>query len=418
MVKNYLQLILKFSKVVCVSLMLLPVFSVQAESWIKITGEKELKTLYADVVQEGALTNKVKWRTEYCADGTGSLSAWGQSFPRTWQVKDEDTLCVTSDEGSKVECFQYEKNSVQSGVYRATDIITKQVWVFSILKESPSSCSTKPADISTAAIKPEATAKADAGPSAAEMAKKLANPSLAIGQMTSHFTTSQFRGTLPGASEQDNFVYQFQPSLPFPVGSDGKAILFRPAVSVFFDQPVFDSVTNSFEEQSLEIGDIPFDLVYGGTSKSGFVLSYGIAGSIPAATSDKVGSDQWKLGPEILAGQVFDWGILGLLLNHQVDVAGDNQKETNVTAGQYFYGIDMGDGLYFTSGPTFSYDHEASSGNKLTFPVGFGFSKTTKVSNRIWKFQVQYFYYVESPDVFGPQHQIRLSITPVVELPW
>ena len=65
-------------------------FSVQADNWIKITGETELKALYSDVNQEGALTDKVKWRTEYCADGTGLLRAWGESFPRAWKVKDEE----------------------------------------------------------------------------------------------------------------------------------------------------------------------------------------------------------------------------------------------------------------------------------------------------------------------------------------
>jgi len=391
---------------------------VHADEWSPITGKESLEALYSDVVQEGDLTRKAKWRTEYCAKGTGILRAWGQVFPRTWRAVDDERVCVTSDANTKVVCFRYEKHTSKPNTYRGRDVVSKQVWEFSILDEEATFCKVEP---DKAVAPPPAAApapKASAGPSAAEMAEKLANPSLAIGQMTSHFTTSQFRGNLPGASEQDNFVYQFQPSLPFPVGDDGKAIMFRPAVNAFFDQPVFNPGTNSFEEQSLELGDIPFDLVYGGTSKSGFVLSYGVAGSIPTATSDKVGSDQWTLGPEVLAGQVFDWGILGLLVNHTWDVAGDNAQETNLTAGQYFYGINMGNGLYFTSGPTFSYNHEASSGNKLTFPVGFGFSKTTKVSNRIWKFQVQYFYYVESPDVFGPQHQIRFSITPVVELPW
>ena len=389
-----------------------------ADEWSPVTGKEVLEGLYSDVVQQGVLTTKAKWRTEYCANGTGIMRAWGQVFPRTWRAVDDERVCITSDGNTKVECFRFEKHTSKANTYRGRDVISRQVWELSILDEKPEFCKAAPEKI---VAPPDATAhapKASAGPSAAEMAKKLANPSLAIGQLTSNFTTSQFRGNLPGASEQDTFVYQFQPSLPFPVGDDGKAILFRPAVNVFFDQPVFNPGTNSFEEQSLELGDMPFDLVYGGTSDSGFVLSYGVSGSVPIATSDKVGSDQWTLGPEVLAGQVFDWGILGLLVNHTWDVAGDNAKETNLTAGQYFYGINMGNGLYFTSGPTFSYDHEASSGNKLTLPVGFGFSKTTKVSNRIWKFQVQYFYYVESPDAFGPQHQIRLSITPVVELPW
>lgn len=31
---------------------------------------------------------------------------------------------------------------------------------------------------------------------------------------------------------------------------------------------------------------------------------------------------------------------------------------------------------------------------------------------------VQYRYWVASPDLFGPGHQIRVQIAPVVKLPW
>lgn len=101
-----------FSKIRYVTIMFFISFAAQAESWTAITGEKELKQLYSDVIQEGSLTKKAKWQTEYCADGTGLLKAWGESFPRTWKVKDDETVCVTSDEGGKVECYNYEKIKV------------------------------------------------------------------------------------------------------------------------------------------------------------------------------------------------------------------------------------------------------------------------------------------------------------------
>ena len=35
-----------------------------------------------------------------------------------------------------------------------------------------------------------------------------------------------------------------------------------------------------------------------------------------------------------------------------------------------------------------------------------------------WKFNLQYWYYLESPEIFGPKHQVRFQITPVIPLPW
>jgi hypothetical protein len=40
------------------------------------------------------------------------------------------------------------------------------------------------------------------------------------------------------------------------------------------------------------------------------------------------------------------------------------------------------------------------------------------IAGRPWKFNLQYWHYVVSPDTFGPNHQIRIGISPVVALPW
>ncbi len=50
--------------------------------------------------------------------------------------------------------------------------------------------------------------------------------------------------------------------------------------------------------------------------------------------------------------------------------------------------------------------------------VGEGDFNTTIIGGRPWKFSLQYWNYIVSPDVFGPKHQIRISISPVVKLPW
>ena len=58
------------------------------------------------------------------------------------------------------------------------------------------------------------------------------------------------------------------------------------------------------------------------------------------------------------------------------------------------------------------------AGNKLTLPLGIGIAKTSVINGRPWKFQLQYWNYVEANDAFAPENLIRLSISPVISAPW
>ena len=64
------------------------------------------------------------------------------------------------------------------------------------------------------------------------------------------------------------------------------------------------------------------------------------------------------------------------------------------------------------------FHHEADSDNALTFPLGIGVSKTTIAGKTPWKFSLQYWNFIESPDAFGPEQQVRFQVAPVVPLPW
>ena len=109
--------------------------------------------------------------------------------------------------------------------------------------------------------------------------------------------------------------------------------------------------------------------------------------------------------------------LLGLF-SHQWDFAGSGDANVNMTSFTYVYAFGLGDGWQIAASPVITYDHEASSGNELALPLGIGIAKTAILAGRPWKFQLQYWNYVEAADAFAPEHQIRLSINPVVSAPW
>jgi hypothetical protein len=264
----------------------------------------------------------------------------------------------------------------------------------------------------------------EAAPSAEEIAKELANPNATLGFMTFNFDHIEYQGDLPGADSQSGQRISFQPSMPYPI-AEGTNLFVRPLIPIIVDQPtpiVGDQVVSSggieFESQGVELGDIGFDMAIGKTLPSKTVLFAGMVGTMPTATEDSLGLDQWLLGPEVYVGQLTDWGAFGVLLTHQWDVAGEDDFDTSITGGQYFFTYNLKDSWQIQMQPTFSYNHEAESGNKLTFPVGIGVAKTTIIGKTPWKFSLQYWHYVESPDQFGPDFQIRFGVTPVVPLPW
>ncbi|RHW75679.1 hypothetical protein [Colwellia sp. RSH04] len=156
----------------------------------------------------------------------------------------------------------------------------------------------------------------------------------------------------------------------------------------------------------------------GKSFSNGLVAVAGVVGSLPTATDDALGFDQYLLGPEIALGYVQKKYVIGALFSHQWDIAGENSYDTNITGGQYFYTVNLKEGWQVQAQPTWSYNHNGESSNKLTFPVGVGISKTMILGGSPWKFGVQYWHYVEQADEFGPDFQIRLSITPVITLPW
>jgi hypothetical protein len=251
--------------------------------------------------------------------------------------------------------------------------------------------------------------------SADDIARELSNPNTVLGSLNFNLDYKTFKGDLPGASEQSAFSLTFQPVLPYPVSKSVNFYL-RPAIPIIIKQDV--PVSGGFDDKGVDLGDISFDAALGKSLPGGYVVVGGIVGTFPTATNDALGLDQWLLGPEVALAKVFQWGVLGALLTHQWDIAGEDSFSTSITGGQYSYAINLSNGWQISSSPTFSYNHNAPSGQGWTVPVGFGLSKTTIMGGRPWKFGLQYWQFVKQADTFGPNWQVRFTVTPVVPLPW
>jgi hypothetical protein len=256
------------------------------------------------------------------------------------------------------------------------------------------------------------------GKSADELAKELSNPTTALASLHTHLEYRAFDGDLPWASDQDAWLLSFQPAMPFPQ-DNGNNLIVRPLIPVLLDQPYFDLDEVGFESKGPELGDIAGDLAYGGTSESGLMLMGGLFFSLPTATSNEIGSGQWRLGPEAAVALVRKWGLVGGLGFHQWDVEGWKDQATSLTSVQYFYAIGLGNGWQLASSPTISYDWQADdSSSAWTVPLGVGVAKTTLLGELPVKFQLQSYYYLEHPDPFGQEWGAKFTVSPVIKNPF
>ena len=258
--------------------------------------------------------------------------------------------------------------------------------------------------------------------SADEVAKELSNPAGSLSSLNFNLQYTDYTGDFPDSHDEESTAVIFQPVFPFPVGDQGRRVIFRPAITVPFDQPVIDAAKNDFDDADVGLADITFDLVYAGTEmtskQDGYLWGLGMAGTFPTATDDDLGGDQWRLGPELFGGIIREWGLVGALVSNQWDMGGSNDTYYSAMTAQYFYAYGLGNGWQIASSPIITYDWEADSDDALTLPLGFGVAKTTKIGNTPWKFAFQIQKYVVQPDTFGPDWLVKLTITPVIKNPF
>ncbi len=273
-----------------------------------------------------------------------------------------------------------------------------------------------------------------AGESASDIARELANPNATLGQMLFPIDFIGYSGDISGANNQSATLISFQPSLPITL-SEGLNLYVRPLIPMVISQPTITS--NGFEQKS-GLGNISADVAIGKTWPSKWITLVGVFGGFKTATDAALKASHTTIGPEFMVAKLTDFGALGLIVSHAWSLGNGSDADVNsssvlpdglwalsqnpdgisITAGQYFYTINLNKGWQITASPTYTYNHNAEEGNKFTFPLATGFQKVIKAGKIPIRLGAQYWYYVASPEAFGPQHQFRLTVAPVIPLPW
>ncbi len=212
-------------------------------------------------------------------------------------------------------------------------------------------------------------------------------------------------------------VLNFQPSLPVPVGK-AKMLLVR---------PVFPLVTETkFNEKGEKtgtetgFGDIQVFSLYGPDKKEGLIWGAGLTFSFPTASSSYLGSGRYQMGPAIMALSITKKWTTGAIIQHWNSIGGESDRENvSKTDIQYIVRKQIpGKGMSIGMGPNISINWEAEDGNKVTFPVGLGITKTVIWGNTPWKLRIEPQYSIIKPDDYGTLWNLRIQIAPIIKNPF
>jgi hypothetical protein len=249
-----------------------------------------------------------------------------------------------------------------------------------------------------------------------EVSRKLESPLTKLWSLTFQENLSLNQGDRADGTKVSNNFF-FQPFLPIPVGESWMLTM----------RPVFPLVTNTVfvpgeddtDGSETGLGDIQMLSLIGPDNSSGWVYALGVTTRFPTATDDALGNDKWQAGP---AGMLFYMGrpwVSGLLVQHWESFAGDSDRvDVSQTDIQYVIRREFPGAWSIGMGPTISVDWEASSGDKLTLPIGLGITKTIRIGKIPMKIRFEPQYSIVRPDDFGTVWNFRLQFTPVIQNPF
>ena len=212
-------------------------------------------------------------------------------------------------------------------------------------------------------------------------------------------------------------VFNFQPSLPIPVGKSNM-LLVRPVFPIV-SSPVFDENGDRTDTKTGQ-GDMNVFSLYGPDKKDGLIWGAGLTFTFPTANSDYLGSGKFQLGPALMALSITKKWTIGTIIQHWNSVGGDQDRaDVTKTDIQYILRKQIkGKGMSIGMGPNISIDWNAESGNKVTLPIGLGITKTVKWGNTPWKLRFEPQYSIIKPDNYGTLWNIRIQIAPIISNPF
>ncbi len=284
-----------------------------------------------------------------------------------------------------------------------------------------------------------APGQAPGGPSLEDLAAEMDNPLGKLWLMFLQNDTMIFDGD-PLDEEIINMTV-FMPVLSIPLGPRWNFVVRpilpflsapKPRISGEFGRfpdellsdPAFGPIANLSlsTDREFEFGDMMLMTAVGpsGLVADKFVMGLGPTFMFPTASDDFFGSEKFSIGPAVILVFLGEKWKLGFIAQHWWSVAGESDRPDVSTSNiQYLIYYELPKLWSIGMGPNILVNWEADDGNKLTFPIGLGFSKTTLLFGKLpFRFGVEVHYAVVHPDDFGQRWNFRVYVVPVLPSPF
>jgi hypothetical protein len=249
------------------------------------------------------------------------------------------------------------------------------------------------------ALGPASAQEETTGPSADDLAKQSQNP---VGTLISlPFQNNTNFGVGPGDDVQN--ILNIQPVVPLNLG---KLNLINRIILPVVYQPEFVPGEGS----TFGLGDTSYTAFFSPAQPGKFIWGVGPSFTLPTATDDALGLDQWAAGPGFVGLVMPGPWVVGALVQNVWGLGSDDDIDVNRLLFQYFLNYNLPSGWYFSSAPIITADWEADSGNRWTVPLGGGFGKVYRIGKRPVNAGVQAYYNVEKPE-FAADWSIRIQMT-------
>lgn len=247
--------------------------------------------------------------------------------------------------------------------------------------------------------------------STAEASKEAANPLANVWLMQIQ-QNSNWVGMATNNGNRVQSNLQFQPLLSIRLSHDWNLIT-RPVLQIVNSTP-FQNQTGQ-EQRVTAFGDtaLAFALSPGRDLVGNWLLAAGPTFVFPTATNSLIGQSTWQVGPAAAVGYQGK-NFITYVFPQQWFSVGGNGRETRHMLLYYAFVYVFSNGWSVGTNPNMLVDWQASSGNKLVFPVGFQVGKLRKLGILPVKFDVQVQYFAVRPQVNAPKWNLQLQMTPIL----
>ena len=247
--------------------------------------------------------------------------------------------------------------------------------------------------------------------SATEASKQAANPLASVWLMQFQ-QNNTWLGMPANGGNRSQGSLQFQPLMSVKVTDDWNLVT-RPVLQLFNNTPFKDQGGRSSRVTGFGDTAVALALSPGHRLVGNWLLAAGPTFIFPTATDSRIGQNKWQVGPAAAVGYMGK-NFVTYVFPQQWFSVGGNGPKTRQMLLIYAFVYTLPKGWTVGTNPNMFVDWEASSGNKVTFPVGLQVGKLRKLGPLPVKFDVQAQYYAVHPQINGPKWNLQLQMTPIL----